>query len=319
MSQSDFREPSASMVTAPGKALRPNLFTLDSAAAANKTAGGAVKPPPAAPTNAPPAAAPQTGGGDESQKPAKTVIVNVHHGWGPDAVQGPVAYPLKDHLGGKNVHVVKAHLLTTDSQAKGNLYATAADILPRTESEDKNVIANERFGDKPVTYTVPPGHKVHDLTLHENSATTSEETIDLACHARIDPDSLTAGVAAIPGTNTVIVYSSISPKLFEMLEGNMDKFKDARTNSIGGQPVIEINKEELDAFVASYKAKIHSVIPKTNASQHSIQLHTYATGAPFGEAVANMALSGKERSQLLEADTKPHVISRIEYTYIPLE
>ena len=257
---------------------------------------------------------------NQSAEP-KTIIIPVVSEWTPDAVQGPITYPLREHVNGP-VIVAKAHLLTTDSTTKKATYAQLTDAVPRTKVDEPHVVALEHTTDKkPVTYVIPPGHKVHNVTLFENPNAEEQLTVAQSCHAnQPNPDSLVAKVVRTPGLKTVQVYENLSPELYYMLKGDLKEFGNATSTMIGGESVIVVDGSQLDAYVAEYKKKYDmTMASKSQIGDHGVRIQTFAASSHFGRSVAEMAQSTKERNQLLEPNTRQQIVSRIQYTYYPVE
>lgn len=260
------------------------------------------------------------GAQNQSVEP-KTIIIPVVSEWSADAVQGPITYPLREHVNGP-VIIAKAHLLTTDSTTKHATYAQLTDAAPRTKVDEPHVVALEQTTDKkPVTYVIPPGHKVHNTTLFENPNAEEQLTVALSCHAnQPSPDSLVAKVVRTPGLKTVQVYENLSPELYYMLKGDLKEFGNASSTTIGGENLIVVDGNQLDQYVAEYKKKYDmTMASKTHIGDHGVRIQTFAPSSHFGRSIANMAQSTKERNQLLEPNTRQLIVSRIEYTYYPVE
>lgn len=251
-----------------------------------------------------------------------TERVPVRFAWTPGTADSPTVQPLTN-IGKPGDHIASITLHKTHSNAPASLTVSALGVEPTEVGAKPHELAVKKTtnGD-PIAFVVPPGTDSHEVKIYENpnpprfdksSDKPAEEPI------KIDYEKLKTDGVTDHGESVFVAQES-SEQLYPLLRDNLRNLAGAakQIEKLGGKKEIEIKKEHLDKFIDSIKTKIESTTPtpKTDPIEHQLVLKAWTDNDHFGREVADSAVHGDHRNQLLAPDTRHEVIADLSYELV---
>lgn len=250
----------------------------------------------------------------------KLVVVTEHvparFAWTPGTTDNPTVQPLVN-IGQPGDHIASITLHKTHSNAPASLTVGALGV-EATNIDDKphELAVKKTTNNVPIAFVVPPGTDSHEVKIYENPNPPrfdkpTEEPI------KIDYEKLKTDGVTDHGESVFVAQES-SEQLYPLLRDNLRNLAGAakQIEKLGGKKEIEIKKEHLDKFIDTIKSKIGDVKPKTDPIDHTLVLKTWTDGDHFGREVAESAVHGDHRNQLLAPDTRHEVVADLTYELV---